>query len=88
LGKYGNKKIFMRSGMLQQAKRQPTIFIGAGGKFKVSGMFQSFTYPRENQKYVLVGGSQNFINGAVGTIRTCDLLIRSQVLYPTKLRLR
>jgi hypothetical protein len=27
-------------------------------------------------------------NGAIGTIRTCDLLIRSQVLYPTKLRLR
>lgn len=28
------------------------------------------------------------INGATGTIRTYDLLIRSQVLYPAKLRLR
>ena len=27
-------------------------------------------------------------NGATATIRTLDLLIRSQVLYPTKLRLR
>ena len=27
-------------------------------------------------------------NGATGTIRTYDLLIRSQVLYPAKLRLR
>ena len=27
-------------------------------------------------------------NGATGTIRTYDLLIRSQVLYPTKLRLQ
>lgn len=42
----------------------------------------------ENGKISVVGGSYNLINGAVGTIRTCDLLIRSQVLYPTKLRLR
>jgi hypothetical protein len=27
-------------------------------------------------------------NGASGTIRTCDLLIRSQMLYPTELRLQ
>ncbi len=27
-----------------------------------------------------------FIFGAPGTIRTCDLLVRSQVLYPAELR--
>lgn len=35
--------------------------------------------------YVEKGNKEN---GASGTIRTYDLLIRSQVLYPTKLRLR
>ena len=29
-----------------------------------------------------------FSNGAPGMIRTCDLLIRSQALYPTELRAR
>jgi hypothetical protein len=28
------------------------------------------------------------LNGAPGMIRTCDPLIRSQVLYPTELRVR
>ncbi len=42
----------------------------------------------KNQKMSGVAGSYSLINGALGTIRTCDLLIRSQVLYPTKLRVR
>jgi hypothetical protein len=35
-------------------------------------------------------GSPNLLNlnGAPGMIRTCDPLIRSQVLYPTELRVR
>ena len=35
-------------------------------------------------------GSPNFLvlNGAPGMIRTCDPLIRSQVLYPAELRVR
>ncbi len=46
------------------------------------------SFSEVNRKNVLVCGSQSLINGAIGTIRTSDLLIRSQVLYPTKLRLR
>ena len=31
---------------------------------------------------------QKEINGALDRIRTCDLLVRSQTLYPTELRAR
>jgi hypothetical protein len=37
-------------------------------------------------KTAATGGHKSFILNAPGTTRTCDLLVRSQTLYPTELR--
>ena len=42
--------------------------------------------PWKNSKGVRLDALLFELNGAPGMIRTCDPLIRSQVLYPTELR--
>jgi hypothetical protein len=37
-------------------------------------------------KTAAIGGHKSFVLNAPGTTRTCDLLVRSQTLYPTELR--
>jgi hypothetical protein len=37
-------------------------------------------------KMAASGGHKSFILNAPGTTRTCDLLVRSQTLYPAELR--
>jgi hypothetical protein len=37
-------------------------------------------------KTAATGGHKSFILNAPGTTRTCDLLVRSQTLYPAELR--
>jgi hypothetical protein len=43
---------------------------------------------KEKTKSPLDEVGSMFRNGALGRIRTCDHLVRSQVLYPTELQVR
>jgi hypothetical protein len=48
--------------------------------------FEKLTEKLAKIKMAARSGPKSFIMNAPGTTRTCDLLVRSQTLYPTELR--
>jgi hypothetical protein len=47
---------------------------------------EKLTEKLAKMKTAATGGRKSFVLNAPGTTRTCDLLVRSQTLYPTELR--
>lgn len=61
-----------------------------GGPFSknVTNTIRMFRQKARDEKKEQTWFAPSFSSGAPGKIRTCDLLIRSQALYPTELRAR
>jgi hypothetical protein len=72
--------------MREMQKRRVSLRRKGREKMICSTEIEKLTEKLAKIKMAATGGHKSFVLNAPGTTRTCDLLVRSQTLYPTELR--